>query len=88
MFSSAVVSEAQTVNTQALSPNQRSIVTISAFTANGNLEELKTPLNEGLDAGLTVSEIKEFLVQMYAYCGFPCSLNAINTFMVVMDERQ
>jgi 4-carboxymuconolactone decarboxylase len=76
------------VNTQALSPKQQSIVTISAFTANGDLEKLKTALNEGLDARLTVNEIKEILVQLYAYTGFPRSLNGINTFMAVMDERQ
>ena len=76
------------MNTQALSPKQQSIVTISAFTANGDLEKLKTALIEGLDAGLTVNEIKEILVQLYAYTGFPRSLNGINTFMAVMDERQ
>ena len=27
-------------------------------------------------------------MQMYAYAGFPRSLNGINTFMAVMDERQ
>ena len=84
----ATNSEAETVNTQMLSPKQKSIVTISAFTANGDQEKLATALNEGLDAGLTVNEIKEILVQMYAYCGFPRSLNGISTFMVVMDERQ
>lgn len=88
ILSLTALSEAQTVNTQALSSKQQSIVTISAFTANGDLEKLKTALNEGLDAGLTVSEIKEILVQMYAYCGFPRSLNGISTFMIVMDERQ
>ena len=36
----------------------------------------------------TVNEIKEILVQMYAYAGFPRSLNGIHTFMAVMDERQ
>jgi 4-carboxymuconolactone decarboxylase len=45
-------------------------------------------LNEGLDAGLTVSEIKEILVQMYAYAGFPRSLNGIDTFMGVLKERE
>jgi len=74
ILSFAALSKAQTVNTLALSPKQQSIVTISAFTANGDLEKLKTSLNEGLDAGLTVNEIKEILVQMYAYCGFPRSL--------------
>jgi 4-carboxymuconolactone decarboxylase len=84
----AAISEAQTMNTQALSSKQQSIITISAFTANGDLEKLKTALNEGLDAGLTVNEIKEILVQLYAYTGFPRSLNGINTFMAVMEERQ
>jgi alkylhydroperoxidase/carboxymuconolactone decarboxylase family protein YurZ len=88
MFSFIAIPEAQTVNTQTLSSKQQSIVTISAFTANGDLEKLKTALNEGLDAGLTVNEIKEILVQLYAYTGFPRSLNGIHTFMAVMDERQ
>jgi quercetin dioxygenase-like cupin family protein/alkylhydroperoxidase/carboxymuconolactone decarboxylase family protein YurZ len=73
---------------QALSAKQQSIIPIAAFTANGDMEKLKTALNEGLDAGLTVNEIKEILVQLYAYAGFPRSLNGINTFMAVMDERQ
>ena len=88
VFSIKVIAETQTVNSQALSPKQQSIVTISAFTANGDLEKLKTALNQGLDTGLTVNEIKEILVQLYAYTGFPRSLNGINTFMGVMDERQ
>jgi 4-carboxymuconolactone decarboxylase len=73
---------------QALSTKQQSIIPIAAFTANGDLEKLRTALNEGLDAGLTVNEIKEILIQMYAYAGFPRSLNGINTFMAVMDERR
>jgi len=72
----------------ALSQQQESIITIAAFTANGDLAKLKTSLNEGLDAGLTVNEVKEILVQMYAYAGFPRSLNGLGTFMAVMDERQ
>jgi 4-carboxymuconolactone decarboxylase len=73
---------------QALNAKQQSIVRIAAFTANGDLEKLRIALNEGLDAGLTVNEIKEILIQMYAYAGFPRSLNGISTFMAVMDERQ
>lgn len=73
---------------QVLSAKQQSIIPIAAFTANGNMEKLETALNEGLDAGLTVNEIKEILVQLYAYTGFPRSLNGIHAFMAVMDERQ
>jgi 4-carboxymuconolactone decarboxylase len=75
------------VNEQ-LSNQQKSIVAISALTATGNLDSLKTHLNIALDGGLSVNEIKEALVQLYAYCGFPRSLNAINTFKVVIDERK
>jgi 4-carboxymuconolactone decarboxylase len=71
-----------------LSPQQQSIVSISALTAVGNIEQLKTQLNTGLDTGLTLNEIKEVLVQLYAYCGFPRSLNAISTFMIVVEERK
>jgi alkylhydroperoxidase/carboxymuconolactone decarboxylase family protein YurZ len=73
---------------QVLSTKQQSIIPIAAFTANGDLDRLKSALEEGLAAGLTVNEIKEILVHLYAYTGFPRSLNGINTFMAVLDERQ
>jgi 4-carboxymuconolactone decarboxylase len=72
---------------EALRTNQQSIIPIAAFTANGDLDKLKTALEEGLAAGLTVNEIKEIMVHLYAYAGFPRSLNGISTFMAVMDER-
>lgn len=72
----------------ALSSKQAGIVTIAAFTASGDLPKLKIALHEGLDAGLTINEIKEILVQMYAYAGFPRSLNGINTFDAVLKQRQ
>jgi 4-carboxymuconolactone decarboxylase len=77
------ISASQTLNAQ-----QQSIASISALTAVGNLEHLKSELNRGLDAGLTINEIKEVLVHLYAYGGFPRSLNAINTFMNVLQERK
>src|SRR5215203_5653981 len=73
---------------QKLELREQSIVTISALTATGDLENLRKALNGGLDSGLTVNEIKEVLAQMYAYCGFPRSLNGINTFMAVLEERK
>jgi alkylhydroperoxidase/carboxymuconolactone decarboxylase family protein YurZ len=47
-----------------------------------------TALNDRLDAGLTVNEIKEVLVQLYAYTGFPRSLNALQTFADVLKQRK
>lgn len=83
------ISEAKSMNNKnTLNDRQKSVVTIAAFTASGDLQKLQTSLNEGLESGLTVNEIKEILVQMYAYTGFPRSLNGIHTFMAVLDERK
>lgn len=73
---------------QGLNAGQQSMVAIAALTAVSDLEGLKVQLNVGLDAGLTVNEIKEVLVQLYAYCGFPRSLNGISTYMTVLQERR
>ena len=73
---------------QALSARQQAILPIGAFTATGNLPRLREALNRGLDTGLTINEIKEILVQLYAYVGFPRSLNALNEFMAVLQQRE
>lgn len=88
-FSSLIMhAEAQTMTHMTLNAKQEEIIAIAAFTANGDAEKLKSALNRGLDAGLTVNEIKEILVQMYAYTGFPRSLNGIGAFMAVTEERE
>ena len=73
---------------QPLNLRQHNLAAISALTATGNIERLKVQLGSGLDAGLTINEIKEALVQLYAYCGFPRSLNGISCFMQVLEERK
>lgn len=71
-----------------LSEAQKAIIPIAAFTANGDSKSLATALEEGLDKGLSINGIKEILVQMYAYAGFPRSLTGLNTFMNVLDARK
>lgn len=71
-----------------LTAKQTSIIRVSALAAQGDLANLKIALSEALDAKMTVNEVKEVLVQMYAYCGFPCSLNGLSTLIVVLEERQ
>jgi len=73
---------------QSLTPRQQSIVTIAGLTAKGDLPHLQQALSTGLDAGLTINEAKEVLVHLYAYCGFPRSLNGLNTLLKVRAERQ
>ena len=72
----------------ALTARHKSIITVAAYTALGDLEDLKTALNSGLDAGLTINEIKEVIVHLYAYCGFPRSIRGLQTFMEVLGQRK
>ena len=67
------MSPAQTASSltdQTLSIRQKAIVPIAAFAAAGDLGKLNAALNQGLDAGMTLSDAKEVLVQLYAYAGF------------------
>ncbi|UFS63056.1 carboxymuconolactone decarboxylase family protein [Sulfurimonas sp. HSL-3221] len=73
---------------EALTAKEQAMIPIAALTAAGDMERLKPALEKGLDAGLSVNEIKDILIQLYAYCGFPRSLNGINTFMEVMKVRE
>lgn len=84
----AIISLTSQATAEPLTQKQQSIVTISAYTATGNLEKLNPAINQGLDNGLAISEIKEVLVHIYAYAGFPRSLNGISTFMKVLEERK
>ena len=71
-----------------LSAQQRAIPLIAAFVAASDMPKLNAALNQGLDAGMTLSEAKEVLVQLYAYAGFPKSLNALGELMKVVQARQ
>ena len=72
----------------ALSAKQQGIIPIAAFTANGDLASLKAAIRAGLDAGLSVNEIKEIQIHLYAYAGFPRALNGLATLMGVVEERK
>jgi alkylhydroperoxidase/carboxymuconolactone decarboxylase family protein YurZ len=73
---------------QALSIKQQAIAPIGAATAAGDMTQLAAALSQGLDAGLSVSDAREILVQLYAYAGFPRSLNALGELMKVLDARR
>jgi 4-carboxymuconolactone decarboxylase len=77
-----------TVANKTLSPKEKSIIAIASLAAQGDLAELKTELANGLETGLTINEIKEVLVHLYAYCGFPRSIRGLQTFMEVVNERK
>lgn len=86
-LTNAMAQQMATIN-NSLSTKEKSIITISSLTAKGDLNKLKTELNKGLESGLTINEIKEVLVHLYAYCGFPRSIRGLQTFMEVLNERK
>lgn len=73
---------------KVLNDREQAIVAIASYTGKGDLEHLKSALAEALEAGMTINEINEVLIHAYAYCGFPRSLRAIQTFMQVVDARK
>jgi 4-carboxymuconolactone decarboxylase len=81
------MTQAQPVS-DTLSARQQALVPIAALAAAGDIPRLSNALNQGLDAGLTVSDAREVLVQLYAYAGFPRSLNALGELMKVLDARR
>lgn len=76
------------VASEPLSAKDKALIPIAAFAASGEISQLKSSLHQGLDAGLTINESKAILVQLYAYAGFPRSLNALAALMTVLDERK
>ncbi|MBA3997098.1 MAG: carboxymuconolactone decarboxylase [Candidatus Accumulibacter sp.] len=71
-----------------LTAKQQAILLIASFMAASDIPKLNIALNQGLDSGLSVSEAKETLVQLYAYTGFPRSLNALAELLKVVDARK
>ena len=65
-----------------------SMAAIACNEAKADYTALAKAINEGMDAGLTVSQTKEALSQLYAYTGFPRSLNALGTLQKVIDQRK
>lgn len=71
-----------------LTAREQAIVAVASYTGKGDLEHLKLALVEALEAGMTINEINEVLIHAYAYCGFPRSLQAIQTFVQVVNARK
>ena len=61
---------------------------IACNEAKGDLVSLESAIHNGLEAELTVSQIKEALSQLYAYTGFPRSLNALGVLQNVVESRK
>jgi len=85
---SSVTAQQKSAIEKPLSSKQESMIAIAAVAAKGNLPKLKDELDKGLEAGLTINQVKESLVHLYAYAGFPRSIRGLQTLMTVLDKRK
>lgn len=72
---------------ETLSTRQQSIVTVAALEARGDVDGLASAIGSALDNGMDIASLKEVFTQLYAYTGFPRSLNALGTLQKVIGER-
>jgi 4-carboxymuconolactone decarboxylase len=60
-----------------LSKRDRSLITVAALIAGGNTEQLKSHLARAQDNGLTETELKEVIIHLAFYAGWPRAMSAI-----------
>lgn len=71
-----------------LDKKYRQIATIAALTALGNAQpQLKFHINAGMNIGLKEEEVKEIMLLMSVYAGFPAAINGTNILKEVIRER-
>jgi quercetin dioxygenase-like cupin family protein/alkylhydroperoxidase/carboxymuconolactone decarboxylase family protein YurZ len=74
-----------TVNAQTLTERQKGLAACACLMAQGDLERLEPAVRMALDNGVTINELKEAFSQLYAYTGFPRSLNALGVLNKVLE---
>ena len=77
-----------TVNAQMLTERQKGLAACACLMAQGDLERLEPAVKMALDKGVTINELKEAFSQLYAYTGFPRSLNALGVLSKVLENKQ
>jgi len=74
---------------EGLDLKSKEIAVVAALTAMGTAQpQLKVHLNGALNTGSSINEVKEVILQMAVYSGFPTCINAMNAFKEVLAERQ
>lgn len=78
----------KTMGNTSLSDRQLSLAVCAKLEAQGNIGGLDKAICRALDVGVSVNELKEAFSQLYAYTGFPRSLNALNRLKDALSRRK
>src|SRR4051812_28380853 len=68
-----------------LAPRDRSLITVAALIVGGNTEQLPFHLNKARQNGLTETELKEVIIHLAFYCGWPKAMSAIGVAKHVFE---
>jgi 4-carboxymuconolactone decarboxylase len=71
----------------ALTPRDRSLVTVSALIASGQVAQIPYHLNRAMDHGLTKLQASEVLTQLAFYAGWPNVFSAMPVVKGVFEKR-
>jgi 4-carboxymuconolactone decarboxylase len=71
----------------ALAPRDRSLVTLSALIASGQVAQITYHLGRAMDHGLTKEQASEVLTQLAFYAGWPCVFSALPVVKDVIEKR-
>ena len=71
----------------ALAPRDRSLVTVSALIATGQVAQVTFHLNRAMDSGLTREEAGEVISHLAFYAGWPYAFSAVPVAKDVFDKR-
>ena len=70
-----------------LAPRDRSLVTVSALIATGQVAQISYHLNRAMDNGLTQSQAAEAVTQLAFYVGWPNVFSALPIVKEVLEKR-
>jgi len=70
-----------------LAPRDRSLVTVSALVATGQVAQLTYHLNRAMDNGLTKAQASEVRTQLAFYAGWPNVFTALPVVKDVLEKR-
>lgn len=70
-----------------LAPRDRSLVTVSALIASGQMEQLTAHLNIGMDNGLTRAQLAEVITHTAFHAGWPRAFSAVGVLGKVLESR-
>jgi 4-carboxymuconolactone decarboxylase len=71
----------------ALAPRDRSMVTLAALIANGQVAQVAYHLNRAMDNGLTRAEVSEMMTHLAFYAGWPNVFSALPIVKDVLEKR-